>query len=139
LHLLLHVCRLPDLTALDVKVERPPRLDMLPMAMLMLSVRTELTCLPHLTLELSHIWDGAGLAWAELAAMTQLTRLHISCTFMVSACFRSHSPAGLSNRTRQPRRVEAEAALAQTALLCWQSCCVESTLLTAVVCTGWLS
>jgi hypothetical protein len=59
------------------------------MAMLLMSVRTQLTNLHSLILELSQSWAGAGLAFAELAAMTQLTQLHIRSTTKVSAVLTS--------------------------------------------------
>jgi len=51
---------------------------MLHMAMLLLSLRTQLTSLQSLSLELSQSWVDAGLAFAELASMTQLTALSIN-------------------------------------------------------------
>jgi hypothetical protein len=53
------------------------------MAMLLRSLRTQLASLCSLSLTVSQSWTGAGLAWAELAAMTQLTRLSIANTCKV--------------------------------------------------------
>jgi hypothetical protein len=55
------------------------------MAMLLLSLRTQLTGLRQLTLKLSQGWFGADMAWAELAAMTQLTGLSINATCAICA------------------------------------------------------
>jgi hypothetical protein len=61
------------------------------MATLLLGVRTQLTSLQSLTLELCQSWLGAGMAFAELAAMTQLTKLVMTTPYRVcapaSACF----------------------------------------------------
>lgn len=86
---ILHAGRLPDLNKLHLDVKGPPIADMLPMAMLLLSLRTQLTSLRSLTLDLSQTWRRAGLAWAELADMTQLTTLRINydgkvCAVLVS-------------------------------------------------------
>jgi hypothetical protein len=55
------------------------------MVMLLRSLRTQLSSLQCLSLDLSQGWTGAGLAWAELAAMTQLTSLCITSTYTVCA------------------------------------------------------
>lgn len=75
--------RLPKLSSVDFIIEGPPLPDMLPMAMLLLSLRTQLTGLQSLSLELSQSWGKAGLAWMELASMTQLTMLSITSTYKV--------------------------------------------------------
>jgi hypothetical protein len=65
-------------------VKGPPLAEMLPMAMLLLGVRTQLTSLQSLTLTLFQSWVGAGLALSELGAMSQLTRLCITAAAKVS-------------------------------------------------------
>lgn len=70
--------RLPKLSSVEFKIEGPLLPYMLHMAMLLLSLRTQLTSLQSLSLELSQSWVDAGLAFAELASMTQLTALSIN-------------------------------------------------------------
>lgn len=56
-------------------MEGPPLAELLPIAMLLLSLRTQLTSLQSLSLELSQSWADADLAFGELASMMQLTKL----------------------------------------------------------------
>jgi len=71
------VYRLPKLSSVEVKMEGPPLAELLPIAMLLLSLRTQLTSLQSLSLEVSQSWADADLAFAELASMTQLTKLSL--------------------------------------------------------------
>jgi hypothetical protein len=122
---------------MKLDVRGPQALQVLPMAMLLLSVRTQLTGLQSLTLELSQSWDGARSSWAELAGMTQLTKLHITsinqvCTVLlaiITACLAELVPnAGQGWLILLPVLVFClvyvdGAMSAQLLLLCLQSKC----------------
>jgi hypothetical protein len=68
-------CSLPSLRSLEVTVEGT--LHALPMSTVPYSLRSQLSGLQSLNLDLKQSWAGASAVWRELGRLTQLTALHM--------------------------------------------------------------